>query len=191
LIHSYAGVSPRIHPTAFVEASAQVIGDVELAEDSSVWFCAVVRGDVNAVRIGRGTNVQDGSVIHVNRDGFPTVLGDYVTVGHGARLHGCRIASNCLIGISATVLDGAVIEEECLVAAGAVVPPGTKVPARSLLMGTPARVKRPITEDDLRLIHARTQSYLKLKDEYLKAARAAAILLGETSEGTAGTPSDY
>ena len=168
MLHAYRGVSPRVHPTAFVEASAHVIGDVEIAEDASVWFGAVIRGDVNSVRIGRGTNVQDLSVIHVNREGSPTILGDYVTVGHGARLHGCRVASHCLIGIGATVLDGAVIEEECLVAAGAVVLPGTKVPARSVLMGTPARIKRSLTDADLQLIHMRTQSYLTLKDEYLK-----------------------
>lgn len=150
-----------------------MVGDVEIGPDSSVWFTAVVRGDVNAIRIGQGTNIQDGSVVHVNRGGPPTVIGDYVTVGHGARLHGCQIGSHCLIGISATVLDGAVLEEECLVAAGAVVVPGTKAPPRSVLMGTPARVKRTVTGDDLCLIHARTQGYLKLKEAYLSAQRAA------------------
>lgn len=166
MIHAYQGVMPRVHSTAFVEASAHVIGDVELGEDASVWFCSVVRGDVNSIRIGRGSNIQDGSVVHVNRRGFPTILEEFVTVGHGARLHGCHIKSHCLIGIGAVVLDGAVLEEECLVAAGALVAPGTKVPHGSLLMGVPARVVRQVTENDLELIHRSAKNYVQLKNEY-------------------------
>lgn len=169
MIRAYQGVMPKIHPTAFVEASAQVVGDVELGEDSSVWFNAVVRGDVNAIRIGRGTNIQDGTVIHVNSRGFPAVLEEFVTVGHGARLHGCHIKSNCLIGIGAVVLDGAVLEEECLVAAGSLVAPGTKVPRGSLLMGVPAKVRRSVTAEDLDLIHRSAQNYIRLRADY-KAA---------------------
>ncbi len=146
--------------------SAHVIGDVELAEDSSVWFCTVVRGDVNYIRIGRGTNLQDGTVIHVNRRGEPTILGDFVTVGHAARLHGCRIASNCLIGIGAIVLDGVEIGEESLIAAGSLVAPGTKIPPRSLVMGSPARVRRAIADQDLDLIHRSALNYIQLKNEY-------------------------
>ena len=171
MIHAYQGVMPKIHPTAFVEESAQVIGDVELGEDSSVWFNAVIRGDVNVVRIGQGTNIQDGTVIHVNRDGFPTILEEFVTVGHGARLHGCHIKANCLIGIGAVVLDGAVLEEECLVAAGSLVAPGTKVPRGNLLMGSPARVRRSVTREDLDLIHRSAQNYIKLRAEYKAAGR--------------------
>jgi len=166
MIHAYQGVVPKIHPTAFVEDSAQVIGDVELGEDSSVWFNAVIRADVNVIRIGRGTNIQDGSVIHVNRGGFSTVLEEFVTVGHGARLHGCHIKSNCLIGIGAIVLDGAVLEEECLVAAGSLVAPGTKVPRGSLLMGSPAKVQRSVTAEDLELIHRSAQNYVRLRADY-------------------------
>lgn len=169
MIHAYAGTIPKIHPTAFVDSSAHVIGDVELGEDASVWFCTVIRGDVNYVRIGRGTNVQDGTVIHVNRLGTPTVLGDFVTVGHAARLHGCSIASHCLIGIGAIVLDGAELGEECLVAAGAVVPPGMKVAPRSMLMGAPAKVRRQVTPEDLDLIRRSADNYVKLKSEYLAA----------------------
>ena len=106
-----------------------MIGDVELAEETSVWFTAVLRGDVNFIRVGRGTNIQDGTIVHVNRGGTPSILEEFVTVGHAARLHGCHIKSHCLIGIGAIVLDGAVLEEECLVAAGAVVSPGTLVPS--------------------------------------------------------------
>jgi len=172
MIHAYQGVVPKIHPTAFVEDSAQVIGDVELGEDSSVWFNAVIRGDVNVIRIGRGTNIQDGSVIHVNRSGFSTVLEEFVTVGHGARLHGCHIKSNCLIGIGAIVLDGAVLEEECLVAAGSLVAPGTKVPRGSLLMGSPAKVRRSVTAEDLELIQRSSRNYVRLRAEYKAAGRA-------------------
>lgn len=168
MIHPYRTARPRIPPTAFVHASAHVVGDVELGEDASVWFCAVLRGDVNIIRVGRGTNIQDGTVVHVNRLGQPTLLGDFVTVGHAARLHGCTIAAHCLIGIGAIVLDGAELGEECLVAAGALVPPGLKVPPRSFLMGTPATVRREVTADDLDLIHRSAQSYIALKNDYLK-----------------------
>jgi carbonic anhydrase/acetyltransferase-like protein (isoleucine patch superfamily) len=167
MIHAYQGVVPKLHPTAFVEASAQVIGDVEVGEDASIWFNAVIRGDVNYIRIGRGTNVQDGSVIHVNRRGSPAILEEFVTVGHGARLHGCHVKSNCLIGIGAIVLDGAVLEEECLVAAGSLVAPGTKAPRGSLLMGTPARIRRPVSAEDLDLIHRSAQNYIQLRADYL------------------------
>jgi carbonic anhydrase/acetyltransferase-like protein (isoleucine patch superfamily) len=167
MIHSFRGVVPKVHPTAFVEPSAHVIGDVELGEHVSVWFNTVIRGDVNSIRIGRGTNIQDGSVIHVNRLGLPTVVEEFVTVGHGARLHGCHVKSHCLIGIGAIVLDGAVLEEECLVAAGSLVAPGTKVPRGSVLMGTPARVRRQVTADDLELIRRSARNYLELKDTYL------------------------
>lgn len=166
MIHPYRGVSPKVHPTAFIEASAQVIGDVELAEEVGVWFTSVIRGDVNYIRIGRGTNIQDGTVIHVNRRGTPTIIEEYVTVGHGVRLHGCHIKSHCLIGIGAVVLDGAVLEENCLVAAGAVVSPGMQVPSGSVLMGAPARVKRQVTEADLDLIRRSAQSYVGLAAEY-------------------------
>jgi carbonic anhydrase/acetyltransferase-like protein (isoleucine patch superfamily) len=171
MIHAYGAIMPRVHPTAFVEDSAHVIGDVELAEESSVWFTSVVRGDVNHIRIGRGTNIQDGTVIHVNRRGTPTILEERVTVGHGARIHGCHIKSSCLIGIGAVVLDGVVLEEDCLVAAGAVVSPGTRVPRGSLLMGAPARVKRQVTEADLDLIRRSAENYIKLRAEYMAADR--------------------
>lgn len=166
MICAYNGVMPKVHPTAFVAASAQVIGDVELGEDSSVWFNAVIRGDVNSVKIGRGTNVQDGSVIHVNRGGSPVILEDFVTVGHAARLHGCQVKSNCLIGIGAIVLDETVLEEECLVAAGSLVAPGTRAPRGSLLMGSPAKVRRPVTAGDLALIHRSAQNYITLRADY-------------------------
>lgn len=169
MIHAYRGVMPKVHSSAWVADSADVNGDVELGEEASVWFSTVVRGDVNFLRVGRGTNLQDGTVVHVNRNGTPTILGDYVTVGHAARLHGCHIKSNCLIGIGAVVLDGAALEDECVVAAGAVVSPGTLVPKGSLLMGAPARVKRQVTEKDLQLIYNSAKSYVALAAEYRAA----------------------
>ena len=172
MIHPYRGVVPKVHLSAWIADSADVIGDVELAEESSVWFSTVIRGDVNFIRVGRGTNLQDGTVVHVNRNGTPTILEDYVTVGHAARLHGCHVKSNCLIGIGAVVLDGAVLEEECVVAAGAVVSPGTLVPKGSVLMGAPARVQRSVTEKDLELIYRSAKSYIGLAAEY-RAARGA------------------
>ena len=172
MIRAYKGVVPKVHPSVFIAPSADVIGDVELGEESSVWFSTVVRGDVNVIRIGRGSNLQDGTVIHVNRRGTPTILEEYVTVGHAARLHGCHIKSNCLIGIGAIVLDGVVLEDECLVAAGALVVPGTKAPRGSVLMGAPARVKRQVTEADLDLIHRSAKNYIALAAEY-KAAESA------------------
>jgi len=170
MIHAYGSVSPRVHPSAFVEASAHVIGDVELGEDASVWFGTVLRADVNAIRIGRGSNVQDATVVHVNRRGQPTILGDFVTVGHAARLHGCRIASHCLIGIGAIVLDGADIGEESLVAAGSLVAPGTTIPPRSLVMGSPATIRRPVTAQDVELIRRSATNYVALKNDYLAGA---------------------
>jgi carbonic anhydrase/acetyltransferase-like protein (isoleucine patch superfamily) len=169
MIHAYNGVVPKAHPSVFIAPSADVIGDVELGEESSVWFATVVRGDVNFIRIGRGSNLQDGTVIHVNRHGTPTILEECVTVGHAARLHGCHVKSNCLIGIGAIVLDGAVLEEECLVAAGALVAPGTKAPRGSVLMGAPARVKRQVTDADLDLIHRSARNYIALAAEYKSA----------------------
>jgi carbonic anhydrase/acetyltransferase-like protein (isoleucine patch superfamily) len=159
-----------VPPSAWVADSAHIIGDVELGEDVSVWFTAVVRGDVNMIRVGRATNIQDGTVIHVNRHGTPTIVGDHVTIGHAARLHGCSIASSCLIGIGAVVLDGAEIGEESIVAAGALVAPGTKIPPRSMVMGSPARVRRAVTADDLELIRRSAAGYVTLKNDYLSAA---------------------
>ncbi len=166
MIQPFRGRSPRVHETAFIAESAQVIGHVEIGEESSVWFGAVIRGDVNAIRIGRYTNIQDNAVFHVFRDRFAIEMGDHVTVGHGVRLHGATIGSHCLIGIGAIVLDGVVMEEESMVAAGSLVTPGTRIPRRSLMMGAPAKVARPLTDDDLEMIRRSAQAYVRLKGEY-------------------------
>ena len=171
MLRAFQGKIPKVHETAFVEETAQVIGDVEIGAHSSVWFQSVIRGDVNRIRIGHHTNIQDGTVIHVNRDPAHAVeIGDYVTLGHSVRLHGARIASHCLIAIGAIVLDGVVMEEESIVAAGSLVPPGTHIPRRTLMMGSPARPRRTLTDADLALIHRPTNNYVQPKDLYREDA---------------------
>ena len=167
MIRGFQGKVPRVHETAFVEETAQVIGDVEIGAHSSVWFQTVIRGDVNRIRIGAYTNIQDGTIIHVNRDPAHAVeLGDHVTLGHAVRLHGARIASHCLIAIGAIVLDGVVMEEESIVAAGALVAPGTRIPRRTLMMGSPARPRRTLSDGELELIRRPTDNYVQLKELY-------------------------
>jgi carbonic anhydrase/acetyltransferase-like protein (isoleucine patch superfamily) len=167
MLRAFQGKMPRVHESAFVEETAQVIGDVEIGAHSSVWFQSVIRADVNWIRIGHHTNIQDGTVIHVNRDPVHAVdIGDYVTLGHAVRLHGARIGSHCLIAIGAIVLDGVVMEEESIVAAGSLVTPGTHIPRRTLMMGTPARPRRTLSDEDLQLIHRPTDNYVQLKELY-------------------------
>src|SRR5512146_1441792 len=141
MIRPYKGTVPRIHPSAFVDQSAQVIGDVEIGEESSVWMNVVVRGDVNVIRIGRRTNLQDGTIVHVMRGTHPTRLGNEVTVGHAVVLHGCVIGDRCLIGMGSILLNGATIGGDSIVAAGALVTEDTKIPPRSLVMGSPAKIR--------------------------------------------------
>ena len=150
---------PRVDPTAFVAESAVVVGDVAIGPEASLWFHAVVRGDVERIRIGARTNVQDHATVHVTGGRWPTVLGDGVTVGHAAVLHGCTVGDHCLVGIGAIVLDGAVIETETLVGAGALVTPGMRVPPRSLVLGHPARRVRELTDDEVARLHASAASY--------------------------------
>ena len=152
---------PIVHPGAYVDPSAQVIGEVEIGEGSSIWPMALVRGDQNSVRIGRNTNVQDLAVCHVE-PGFPLVIGDNVTLGHRAVVHGCTIKDNVRIGIGAIVLTGAVIEEWAQVAAGSLVPPGRVVPAGTLVMGVPAKPVRKMTEEELEDIRRNAIDYYVL-----------------------------
>lgn len=160
----YEGKRPEIDQTAFLADGVRVVGDVTIGPDSSIWYNTVVRGDINYVRIGRGTNIQDLSVLHVTHETHPLQIGDQVTVGHKATLHGCTIMSRCLIGMGAIVLDGAVVEEQAMVAAGAVVPPGMKVPSGTLVAGVPAKVIRELTEDEL-------AGFLPSADRYIRYAR--------------------
>jgi len=167
MLRSYKGIRPRVGERVYVDASAQVIGDVELGDHSSVWMNAVVRGDVHSIRIGPHTNIQDNCVVHVFKDLHPTVLADHVTVGHSVTLHGCSIGSYCLIGMGAIILNGASIGEECIVAAGTLIPEGMVVPPRSLVMGLPGKVRRPITEEERTGLRTYAQNYYEYKETYL------------------------
>jgi carbonic anhydrase/acetyltransferase-like protein (isoleucine patch superfamily) len=165
---------PRVGARVYVDPAASVIGDVELGDDVSVWPGCVIRGDVNFIRIGARTNVQDGTVIHVTHDGpftrpggFPTVIGSDVTIGHGAIVHACAIGDFCLIGMGATVLDGARVERYGFVGAGAVVSPGKTVGEAELWLGNPARFVRRLGEREIEQLHYSAQHYVRLKDEYL------------------------
>ena len=166
MILAYKGIWPRIDPKAFVEDTALVIGDVEIGARSSIWFRAVARGDVNYIRIGEGTNIQDGCVVHVTLNKFPTFIGSGTTVGHGAIIHGVRVGDHCLIGMGAILLDGAEIGDHCLIGAGSVVPPGMKVPPRTLVMGVPGKPVREVRDDDVERIRNQGLEYLKLAEDY-------------------------
>jgi carbonic anhydrase/acetyltransferase-like protein (isoleucine patch superfamily) len=167
--HAYGERQPRIDPTAFVAPGAHVVGDVAVGPLASVWFNAVLRGDSDTVTIGARTNVQDGAVLHPDQ-GSPCVVGEDCTIGHGAIVHGCRIGRGSLIGMGAIVLSRAEIGEESLVAAGALVPEGRHYPARSLLIGSPARRLKDLTDDDVeRLIRPGVANYLRYAEEYRQA----------------------
>ncbi|HYG79899.1 MAG TPA: gamma carbonic anhydrase family protein [Pyrinomonadaceae bacterium] len=166
MIRPFRGTRPQVHPTAFIEESAQVIGDVHVGEEASVWFNAVVRGDVFYVRIGNRTNVQDGTVIHVSTGTHATVLEDEVTVGHNVTLHGCHVERGSLIGIGAVVMDGVRVGAKSLVAAGSLLTPGTQIPPRSLVMGSPARVRRTLTDEEVAGLDVFWQNYVELVRMY-------------------------
>ena len=168
MIHPFKEISPKIDDSAFVVESAQIIGDVVIGEESSVWFNAVIRGDVNHIRIGNYTNIQDGCVLHVARKTHPLIVGDEVTVGHNVTLHACTIGSRCLIGMGAVVMDGVEIGEHSIVGAGALVTPGTKIPPGSLVLGSPAKVKRELTEDEKRGIRESAANYVGDIENYLE-----------------------
>jgi gamma-carbonic anhydrase len=166
MIIAYKDKTPAMGAGVFVESSARVIGDVEIGAGSSVWFNTVIRGDVNYIRIGARTNIQDCSVVHVTLNKWPTVIGNDVTVGHRAVVHGATIGDHCLIGMGAVVLDGAELSEFVLVGAGALVPPGMKVPPRSLVVGVPGKVVRELKDSDIDMLIHQSQEYERLAKEY-------------------------
>jgi carbonic anhydrase/acetyltransferase-like protein (isoleucine patch superfamily) len=166
MIAPYDGRTPRIDPSAFVVSTATVIGDVVIGPESSIWFGAVVRGDIEAIRIGARTNVQDHATLHVVGGKFGTMLGDGVTVGHNALVHGCTIEDGALVGMGAIVLDGAVVGRESLVGAGALVPPGAAIPPRSLVLGNPGRVLRPLNPDELERLRSSAANYVVYAQRY-------------------------
>lgn len=167
IVRPYDGKAPRLAPSVFLAEGSVVTGDVEIGEGSSVWFGTVVRGDVNWIRIGARTNVQDQSVVHVSGGTHPTVVGDDVTVGHRAVLHGCTVRDRCLVGIGAVVLDGAVIGPDAMVGAGSLVPPGMVVPPGKLALGSPARVKRDLTPEEIAFLRTSAERYAGYAARYL------------------------
>lgn len=166
MIRPYRGVSPRIAASAYIDPSAEILGDVEIGERSSVWPHTTLRGDVHFIRIGADTNIQDNSVLHVESGQYPLTLGDRITVGHAVTLHGCAIQDDCLIGIGAIVLNGAHIGRGSLIAAGTLVPERMDVPPGSVVMGVPGKIKRPATTADLERIRHSAAHYAELAATY-------------------------
>ena len=166
MIKPFRSIYPKIHDTAFITQDATVIGDVEIGEDASVWFGSIIRGDVNYIRIGARTNIQDATVIHVSSQAHPTILEEEVTVGHRVTLHGCHVGRGSLIGIGSIVLDGVRIGEQSLVGAGSLLTPGIQIPPRSLVLGAPARFKRELTDDELAFLARSWRNYVDLKESY-------------------------
>lgn len=165
MIYEFLGAVPKVNETNFIAPSADIIGDVTLGEESSVWFNTTIRGDVHFIEIGKRSNVQDNTCIHVTNRTHPTKIGDQVTIGHSAMVHGCTIKDRVLIGIKAVVLDGAVIESDCIIAAGSLVTPGKTMPSGWLCMGSPAKPVRKLTEEEI-------QSIITFSDNYVKYSRA-------------------
>jgi carbonic anhydrase/acetyltransferase-like protein (isoleucine patch superfamily) len=168
MIRCYQGHTPGIPESCYVDVSAQVIGDVILGEHASIWMNAVVRGDVHSVRVGAHSNVQDCAVLHGMRNLYPVIVGEYVTIGHNATVHGCIVEDACLIGMGATIMNNALIGEGSIVAAGAVVSENTRVPPRSLVAGVPAKVRRELTSDDREMILKYARNYLDYTKIYLE-----------------------
>ncbi|RMH80623.1 MAG: gamma carbonic anhydrase family protein [Acidobacteria bacterium] len=175
LILPYGEKRPHIHTSVFLAENVVVIGDVEIGEDSSLWFGTVVRGDVNFIRMGKGTNIQDCSVIHVTHRTHPTLIGDYVTVGHRVILHGCKIGNYVLVGMGAVVMDGVEIEDFVLVGAGALLTPGKRFPSGVLVAGFPAKVVRELKEEEIELIKNSAQNYIAYKNLYLSQGKGPSI----------------
>jgi len=171
-VRCYQEISPRIAASAYVDASAVVIGDVTIGEDASLWPMVVARGDVNSIEIGARTNIQDGSILHVSHDsefapgGFPLLIGADITVGHQVILHGCRIEDGCLVGMGATVMDGAVLRSGVLLGAGSLVPPGQDLEGGFLWVGSPARRVRPLREQERAFLEYSPNHYVELKNQY-------------------------
>lgn len=166
MIKSFQNQHPNIHETAYVTDDATIIGDVEIGAESSVWFGSILRGDVNYIRIGSRTNIQDGTIIHVSSETHATVLEDEVTIGHRVTLHGCHIETGCLIGIGAIVLDGVRVGANSLVAAGSLLTPNTQIPPRSLVMGSPGRVKRTLSDAEVKDLEKFWRNYVALSRRY-------------------------
>lgn len=177
MILTFQGVAPSVPSNSFVAPNATLVGSVELGEEASVWFGAVLRGDVATIRIGATSNVQDGVIIHSD-PGFPVTIGRGVTIGHAAKLHGCTVEDGALIGIGATVLDGAVIGKNALIGANSLIPPGKVIPERALVMGSPGKVVRMLTDEEVKQLEWAAEEYVRSGAQYLAAIGTSAITFG-------------
>jgi len=166
MLIKYKNISPRIHPSTYLADGTHIVGDVKIDADSSIWFGTVIRGDVAPVTIGKGTNIQDGTIIHTSRFNGPTNIGDHVTIGHGAVIHACTLHTHSFIGMRAVIMDQAIVEEFGFVAAGAVVSPGKIVKSRELWAGVPAKYIRNLTEIEVDKIKTSAVNYIKLAEDY-------------------------
>ena len=169
MLRPYKGTFPEVHPSAYIDQSAQVIGDVHIGEESSIWMNAVVRGDVHRIRIGRRSNIQDGTIVHVMNGTHPTTIGDEVTIGHAAIVHGCTLRGRILVGMGAILLNGVDVGEESIVAAGTLLPENAVVPPRSLVMGSPGKVRRQLTDDEVASILGYADRYAGYRLDYMAA----------------------
>ena len=166
MIRTFKNISPVVDKTAYVDESAQVIGDVEIGAESSVWMNVVIRGDVNAIRIGKRTNIQDLTLLHGMRGTHATVIGDDVTVGHTAIIHGATVEDRVLVGMGAVLLNGVHVEPDCVIAAGTLLTEGTRIPTRSLVMGRPGKVKRTLTDEEVAEIRWYADAYVNYRLDY-------------------------
>lgn len=166
MIRSFKDVTPAVHASAYVDQSAQVVGDVHIGAESSVWMNVVIRGDVNRIRIGARTNIQDLTMVHVMRDTHPTIIGDEVTIGHSAVIHGCTVEDRVLVGMAAVLLNGVHVEHDCVIAAGTLLTEGTRIPAHSLVMGRPGTIKRALTGEEVAEIRWYADNYVNYRLDY-------------------------
>ncbi|KPH89288.1 anhydrase [Pseudoalteromonas undina] len=172
-IRSYKGITPALNESVYVDESSVLVGDITIGDDSSVWPLVAARGDVNHIRIGQRTNIQDGSVLHLSRatknnpDGYPLIIGDDVTVGHKVMLHGCVLGNRILVGMGAIIMDNVIVEDEVIIGGGALVPPNKRLESGFLYVGSPAKQARPLTEQELSFLKVSADNYVQLKDEYL------------------------
>jgi carbonic anhydrase/acetyltransferase-like protein (isoleucine patch superfamily) len=167
MLRPFKGQMPAINPSAYIDQSAQVVGDVAIGAESSVWMNVVIRGDVHRIRIGRRTNIQDLTMVHVMRESHPTIIGDEVTIGHSAVIHGCTIEDRVLVGMAAILLNGVHVERDSVIAAGTLLTEGTRIPARSLVMGRPGTVQRALTDDEVAEIRWYADVYVTYRLDYM------------------------
>ncbi|MDI4671286.1 gamma carbonic anhydrase family protein [Pseudoalteromonas shioyasakiensis] len=172
-IRSYKGITPTYDNSVYIDESSVLVGDITLGKDSSVWPLVAARGDVNYIRIGERTNIQDGSVLHLTRasksnpDGYPLIIGDDVTVGHKVMLHGCQLGNRILVGMGAIVMDNAIVEDNVIIGGGSLVPPNKRLESGYLYVGSPVKQARPLTEQERAFLKISADNYVQLKDEYL------------------------